>query len=244
MRTIQQVSLIFLVLLLPSHSLLASTIAPYYQVETLIFSHITPDSLSSEHWLNEASPTRAAETLSPSTTPFPTPTQGTMTLTRESRRIDQAAGYRLLAHSAWIIPVQDLKKTVTLPVAGGNYYDQSGRALYLQDITNLSSTPYSRELSGTLSISLDRYFNTQFNLSLSEPTDQLNSLDTTQQFSDWHNPLFAFTLHQQRRMPSRELNYLGHPLLGILIKITPKPTLTETDYEHLKTHTANSKKTL
>lgn len=40
----------------------------------------------------------------------------------------------------------------------------------------------------------------------------------------------TYTLRQNRRMRSGELHYIDHPLLGLLIKVTPyEPTATETD---------------
>lgn len=218
--------------IIPLCSLQAAPLAPFYQVDTLIFSHITPDALSSESWAAENQASIKSDALTDNF--FPSAPKKSYTLTREMHRIDQQSNYRLLAHDSWIIPVAALKKTITLPIDGGNYYDQSGQILFPQDVNNLQETPNSRELNGTLKISLDRYFNTTLNLFLNEPTDRLNTLDVTHQFSDWHNPLFTFKLHQQRRMPSRELNYIGHPLLGVLIKITPRIKLTEADYENLK----------
>ncbi len=70
-------------------------------------------------------------------------------------------------------------------------------------------------------MTLGHYFDVHTDLLLTEPTALLQKMDTRGFFTHWNQSTYAFHFLQNRRMRSRELNYLGSPLMGVLIKMNP-----------------------
>lgn len=167
-----------------------------YQIELLIFSHITPTALSSEQWpiiknLPVATNDNTALFQPVSPTKF--------TLQWEAKKLANQKNYAVLYHAAWLASSDDLATPKTL---------------YLQTDGD------EPEVNGTMRISLHRYFNVHFQLSLNETTSDLEAISDNPVFAQAPD-MFHFLLNQTRRMRSRELNYISHPLFGVLMKITP-----------------------
>lgn len=169
-----------------------------YQLELVLFSHITPTTLASEQW-----PTHP-KVIPPNDADTPlvfTPLNPDyFHLNREVKRLENTPNYHVLYHAGWIISADDIDSAKTLEI---------------------STDQPSPEISGRLSISLKRYFNLHFQLYLNEPTDNLTAITNNPIFSQDPSDTFHFFLDQTRRMRSQELNYIAHPLFGALVKITP-----------------------
>ncbi|PJB10298.1 MAG: hypothetical protein CO120_05720, partial [Gammaproteobacteria bacterium CG_4_9_14_3_um_filter_38_9] len=116
-------------------------------------------------------------------------------LQREKNALQKNPHYSVLFDGSFQCAWQDNTSIVTLPISTGS------------------------ELNGTISIELDHYFNVHAHLLLTEPTTLLEKIDATHYFEQWNQPTFHFQFFENRRMRSDELNYLGHPLMGVLIKI-------------------------
>lgn len=172
-----------------------------YQIELLVFSHLTPATLTQEQWPIEASNHNPITdtAINPS---FKTVNPSQFILKKEANALSKRANYRVLYHAAWRTSAATLAKTRTLIIqTGASALDDS-------------------ELNGQLRISLDRYFDTHLQLYLNEPTNQLKAIAGKQSFDDAPS-MFHFLLNQQRRLRSRELNYFAEPTFGALLKIVP-----------------------
>lgn len=139
------------------------------------------------------------------------------------RRIDR---YRPLFHATWQQPLQDRQRSPSILVNGGETYGEHF------------------ELEGTVKISVERYLHIDTDLWLhnfapnfgQQATVQVpplpNQLEKTTE--DMLNPLLArflndnahvvsrtVVLRESRRMRSGEIHYLDHPMMGVIVLVTP-----------------------
>ena len=154
-----------------------------------------------------------------------------LALTSQARRLDRRAGFNVIFHGAWQQPVP--QRSAPSPVLF-----QEGRK-----IGGL------HQLDGYLGVTVGRYlhFNAELWLTrpptiTSPPTDALSTepaVDPERQAAIAAGPVVArqlgarplgarpppqptyLRLSESRRMRSGELNYLDHPLFGILVRIDP-----------------------
>ena len=144
-----------------------------------------------------------------------------------ANRLKRAGKYRILKHLAWRQPVVD--KAGSMPIlirAGRDFSDLFPERAYRQiefsdtadqeENQNLPSEV--RELDGTLNIVIGRYIHLYtdlvYRLPRSNPTELQDALNRDQILVD-------YAIKSHRRMRSRELHYIDHPLVGILIEATP-----------------------
>lgn len=192
-----------------------ATSNPNYQIEMIIFSHVTPQTLGTEQW----------ETMSPDiSTPNITGqtnallSQSALVLRREANDISRQAGYRVVSHIAWRDHLTAAQQTFAL--FQGNLYNANG-VLIAKNFTTQTKTRDDSPINGTIGVTLGHYIDMQMNLFLIEPLSLLKKLDSNNYFNQFKQDTFAFQLSESRRMRSRELNYFWHPVMGILVKITP-----------------------
>lgn len=166
----------------------------------------------------------AANTSTPVSGPqaFTLLPQNQLTLNREQTRINSRPGYQTILHIAWLQPVASPKQAKSIHIFGGNMYSANGQSVG----TDFDGTqPYSKQviwqINGSMRISVQRFFNVSFNLLFAAPTSLLTRLANNNYFTQSGSALSYFRLLQSRRMRSNELNYIGHPLYGALIMITP-----------------------
>ncbi|EKD77977.1 MAG: hypothetical protein ACD_42C00096G0005 [uncultured bacterium] len=171
-----------------------------YDIEVLVFSHITPQTVQSEQW--PTLPENSINTFYQSTASTESPNTAQQ-LQHEKRALQRNPGYRVLLDRSWQRSWSGDSSTITLPISGGD--NLGGHA----------------QLTGSISINLAHYFNVQTTLLLTTPIALLQKMDTRGYFAKVNQPYFSFQLIQSRRMRSNELNYFGHPLMGVLIKIIP-----------------------
>lgn len=164
-----------------------------YDVQVLIFSHITPDTLKLQQW-----PTITpiiTNNINNTTANVPSSASNLQT---EKQILMRNPNYKMLLDASWMESWSGDQSTINIPVASTN-----------------------GKLNGSIAITLGHYFNVNADLYLTEPTAFLRPLDLNNYFSKWNQPSFTFQLLQNRRMRSDELNYFEHPLIGMLIKIIP-----------------------
>lgn len=187
-----------------------------YQLELLIFSHINRANYASEKWPAIDKVSFDINDQLAEITPL-SPEQ--YTLKKEALRLSQHPGYQAILHLAWVESQQQLEKTSIVHLYGGRLFDNKGKV-----ITTISdeSIPYATnqnwEMNGTVAINLARYFDLKFELLFALPYQQIKSYPTKSAIDQ----RFSYVMLQQtRRTKSRELNYIDHPLYGILLMITP-----------------------
>lgn len=183
-----------------------------YQVEVLIFSHLTPQNAQSEQWPTVSNtppeiPLGATE-IELSADHDANIINGNLTLIQPSQFNIKESPFKknnaqhVLCHFGWI---QDFSQTPSIELA--------------LDKTPSDQAPTS--IQGLIHIDLKTYFNIRFNLLLSQSLSDFSHLTSDRHLKNIINDRAYFSFNQTRRMRSKELNYLDHPLYGILIYIEP-----------------------
>lgn len=156
-----------------------------YDIEAIVFSHFTPETLNSQQWTPLTAP--------PLTTSY-TPDKTAKALQPELSALNQNPHYQVLWSGRWKQTWLQ-NGTISLPISNG------------------------KNMQGTLTIALGHYFNINANLVMTQSTRLLSGLSNNDYFKQFSGDTFTFALNQDRRMKSDELNYLGTPVFGILIKV-------------------------
>ncbi|OGT44682.1 MAG: hypothetical protein A3E82_05140 [Gammaproteobacteria bacterium RIFCSPHIGHO2_12_FULL_38_11] len=121
-----------------------------YDVQVLVFSHLTPDTLQSETW----------PVVSPAIfNTNATQTDSASELTHEKNALMKNPHYQILLDGSWPETWRSGQSTVTIPLAGGS---------------NAGA-----KLSGYMTIALSHYFDVHTDLFLTEPTNLLKQIDPT-----------------------------------------------------------------
>lgn len=203
-----------LLIILLSLGFIETAQARIYQIELIVFSHLTQQSVSQEQWpmvnpndfdLNNALRLKADNNQSDNYTLLP-PNQ--FTLKKEQQALNKKSTYHTLLHVAWRQVVYAPRDSRAVSIEGGNTYNIDGKT--------------QRQLTGTVRVSIQRYLNVSLNLLFIAPTSQLSHLANNDYFAN-AGPYVYFHLSQNRRMRSKELNYIDFPLYGVLIKVIPIP---------------------
>lgn len=201
------------VLLLP-----ALAAARDYRVEMLFFVHQNPGAAQAEHWSSEAPPpsiTDAVDLGNPDAEGFSSLSSSTFKLGGARNALEQSPDYRVLEHLSWRQP--GLPPDSARPVhieAGPDYsgrFPQSQRDKFREADNGYEPTDFTdslRQLEGMVEVKLRRYLHVETDLVYRQPGGEANRL-------------IEARVRNFRRMRSGELHYLDHPLLGILVQITP-----------------------
>ena len=162
-----------------------------YDVQVLVFAHLTPGVLQSEQWplISPENANTTNETVNPASE-----------LQREKRILSGNPHYKILLDASWTEHWSGNQSSISIPIL---------------------STTANATLSGTMTIALSHYFDVHTNLFLTMPTNTLKQIDINGYFNKINQPNFTFRLLQNRRMRSEELNYVANPVIGMLIKIIP-----------------------
>ena len=150
----------------------------------------------------------------------------TFQLTDKVERISESKTKRVIFHTAWRQPGLDKHKA--LPI----YFKREVPAApVIEDETSSEESQQDTTpsiLDGILRVTLARYLHLEAELSfrkkLPEITDSENPfsiLDNENARGDIGKQGIIHLKQKRRRIRSKELHYLDHPVLGILIQITP-----------------------
>lgn len=172
-------------------------------------------------------------------------------LTAESRQIARSNQYKVLFHEAWRQALVGQEQAPAILITGGqqygDHYELEGTltvsvARYLHVTTNLwltqFATNYGQERPDWPD--LPRRPNLPFDAStplLPSGGAVWNQLSTNNSLGEYNTILASpyviehiSIMRETRKMYSKELHYLDHPLLGLMVKITPyQPPLLPTD---------------
>jgi len=209
----------------------------WYQIELIIFSYTNPQ-INTELWpdntTNEATSVSFKTTeLHPAMTGQPTSAyqqvpEKDFQLTQEAQQITKNKTYQLLLHTAWLQPGLKKSQAKTIHIWGGDAYNQQGEVIDpdSQDAETVDIDPPARiywQVDGAIKFSLARYWNLDTHLYL---------LKNIANFPSTNHPIKLFRnqtprgfrgieLTESRRMKNNQLNYVDHPLFGMLVKIIP-----------------------
>ena len=142
-------------------------------------------------------------------------------------RLNKSSRYNVIEHIVWKQPGLDNTAAKAVHIHGGiNYESQFPERIKPpinadegMTVNELEPSTTLEQVDGTIKIVLARYLHVYTDLIFRKP------VTTEYEYSDGQvlqsTLLRDFKVRSHRRMRSRELHYLDHPLLGILVQITP-----------------------
>lgn len=234
-----------LALVLGTHSAATAAQTQWYTVELIVFSMLEPD-IASESWTERPgrpSLEGSIELMSTlglaedselgSVAAFRALPDDDLALSKEWSRLKRSAGYRPLLRVAWRqpgfsreesravhlhTPLTDVERPALAP--------RSGRTTpSLADTGESLSRPTTREpgLDGTIRVWRERYLHVEADLRYSLRAENAPTLEGNVGSQSAGAPLelVHFRLTERRRMRSRKLHFLDHPVFGMLVEITP-----------------------
>ena len=195
-----------------------------YQIDLIAYTTINPNSIASEQWPS-ISPTMLlqAKTMPPnysdqlSSIDYQLTAPEQRNLTTIEKRLQSNPNFHVIAHFSWRENVPNAQKSFPIYLFAGSVYDSSGNAVSQNTEGQAPASGQTQQLQGTITLDVNRYFNARFNLFLTMPTSSLPSLQSGSLISN--DGLTTFHLLQTRRTRSNELNYIDHPLMGMVFMI-------------------------
>jgi hypothetical protein len=169
-------------------------------------------------------------------------------LSNIARKIDSSSQYDVVLHLAWRQPTFDEDKSLPVFVFNGMLerdptpepISNPGSALgYDFYVNGLETGPEYYWLSGTLKLSVSRYLHLESDLHMKLRTTRQEVIEEspppeTGGFGSFfglpkeptpiiiERPVLQdYRLFETRRMRSTEIHYFDHPMMGIVVKVTP-----------------------
>lgn len=170
-----------------------SGLAPWYSIEVVLFTRNKSPGATGEIW-----PVASGELgwESERTENYSLVPTGSWRLSGAEQALKNSQeGLIPVIHTAWRQPV---------------YSQNSARSFYLKSEREIA--PGTPLIEGMVKISVSRYLHADLNLILRGTPAGADRLPGGFQ---------TFRFNEHRRMRSRELHYIDHPLMGMLIQITP-----------------------
>ena len=194
-----------------------------YEVEVIIFEDTTGVYEWAETWTllkDDADTPEPAEASRNNKKQFKPLSSDKYRLNSQAERLVKHPDYRVLVHTAWKQPGLDREQAFSVPVnslqtsgirqdAGG---DQAGGGTFV---------------NGDITLIMSRYLHINAQLFYNRPVqqDSQQSLSFTNQgqgISSVSTPQYeTYPVKFERRMRSREIHYLDHPMVGMIVLATP-----------------------
>ncbi len=187
----------------------------WYSVEVLVFKRLGPETTTAEIWPNDIElsyPSDSRYLTNASSGSLRLLSSGSHKLNGFSYALRKSENYRVLAHKAWRQRMLSEDQSPSIILSGGESVDGHS------------------ELEGTIKIHIGRYLHVATDLWLTDtaPTTESNWPRVPSRPGEVSNQLgfdsIAYpvvTLRERRRMRSKEIHYIDHPLMGVFILFTP-----------------------
>ncbi|MBA2409171.1 MAG: hypothetical protein H0V62_05175 [Gammaproteobacteria bacterium] len=217
-----------------------------YQVELLVFSHLDASIAGgspAQPFSGPSSMLELAETQAGDD--FRALGSDAFTLSAAASILAGSAGYHVIEHVAWRQPGWSENAAMSVHIHGGATHQSTHAPTLPPEATPNDAQfnvayPYAQrqtsasfeELDGTVKVALGQYLHVYTDLVYREPVTTTQGAQPVERSRPTASALFEYRVQNQRRMRSRELHYLDHPLVGVLIKITPseeQPEAPESD---------------
>lgn len=193
----------------------------WYEVELIIVAQRKPDA-GSEIWPVKAPPPVTQETLLAIPGPdqagisgkiAPLPVEN-LRLQAEAQRIAADNNYELLLHTGW--RQQGLPREQSLAVR-----IQAVDAISAAGADETTSAETAPRLDGTVRLILARYLHLEADLHYRDAATARGEDSLFSVFNEQATEAPVYRLNESRRMRSREVHYLDHPMFGIIAMVTP-----------------------
>lgn len=214
----------------------------WYTVEVIIFANTDTRALDDEYWpeINEV-PLKTSITLAEPTqsddelTAFQKLTPSLLSLNQELAQLKRSGNYRVLYHEGWMQPVAETQQPQPVRIQGGNILDNGmfeldgyigiGKGRYLHFRPDLY---FSRSMTAEESAMLLKpQQKTPQDMTVSSEAQELTTTAASaaaqviQPVELFIPEILTVNLTQARRMRSKQLHFIDHPLFGVLIEIIP-----------------------
>jgi len=220
----------------------------WYKVEVIIFANNDPMAIHEESWpeINEIPFRDRAVALKgrPSAGENPTAYQSLPSsrhsLKSVKNRLNNSSDYRVLFHEAWMQPVSHTQNPRPIKINAGRVLDNGmqeleghiavGRGRYLHFRPDLYISQLVAPSNNAPTVPAEETQTEAMLTMQGQSETPPEAAQTTQAIQTIAKTASAFpmipevlTAHQSqaRRMKSKELHYIDHPLMGILVEIKP-----------------------
>jgi len=236
-----QIALCF-ILMMSSH-----THAREYAIEMIFFMHIDGEQITDENFpenLKLVSPNQGIEinndyphskvessTANEDEQQWRAIPSSDFILNDVVKKLNHSRDYKVLKHIAWQQPIADHKNAQLIKIQGGRdlsldhperlpaYPQASNPILAIVGNQNIDlSPPALYELEGTVKVVITRYIHVYADLILH--LERFISHKSHQK-ATVNNDLIDYKIDLHKKMKSRELHYIDHPLIGIIVEATP-----------------------
>jgi len=215
----------------------------YYDIEVVVLENLRSGAKLAENWPEGASINPEEKTVQlgqpvlsewlpknvESAASYKVLRSKTYQLTPHVEKLSKSKKHRVLYHTAWRQP--GLSAELALPI----YFKRDIPAIPVQTVGDSNETSISENLDvedmgqvleGILRVTLARYLHFEAELILRNKVADIGSEDNPFAVLDTDNdselkPQVIYLNQKRRRIRSKELHYLDHPVLGIMVKITP-----------------------
>ena len=190
--------------------------AQYYTVEVILFKNLDVPKTNNEKWpLDISAPDldQAIDLNQNSATGYQI--SNALRLKDAAQKLEQSNRYQVLKHFAWRQRGYSKNQAKPIRIHDGHMMKIITTT---QDLQRQERLVYP--IDGTLTLVLGRYLHLYTNLYYTTPIDQTPNTNTTS-ISPQQAHLSSIPIHNHRRMRSKELHYIDHPLISMLVLITP-----------------------
>ena len=220
MKTLASLLLSINLLLCTAHAGAATE----YDIELIIFADNSGRYAKSELWQHEletdastsaeaqGDPTRQASTkrtTATETAPGISKIKG-IGLAPYARKLKASKRYKVLVHKAWRQPGLPKKEAIAIPI--------DTRA-------NNAAAQQASSIHGTIKVALARYLHVYADMIYQQPRKEPAPVWAEGDAKQY----VQYPIRSHRRMRSKELHYIDHPLVGILVKAMPVKADQKTD---------------
>jgi hypothetical protein len=233
------ISLLVSTLILSSPTTYAES---WYKIEVVVFANQNNSNLKDEFWpevseIPRPSNAIALKARNAEGNAYKKLTGDELSLHSEKKRLSNSGAYRVLFHEGWMQPVRHTQNPRPIRITGGNILDNGmyeldghiavGRGTYLHFRPNLflskqltaDQTAMLKQASSNPPINETEENSAASLLTMQASSDAESSLD--QNILMDIPEILTVNQDQARRMKSKELHFIDHPLMGILVEIKP-----------------------
>jgi hypothetical protein len=186
--------------------------APEYDIELIIFEDASGRYAKSERWQYERPDSAASKTATDTASNTGAESKvrkiGGIGLSKYAKKLKSNKRYNVLVHKAWRQPGLSRKDAVDISIDSRT----SGAG------TTSAATPgQGNSIHGTVKIVLARYLHIYTDLTYRKPLKNT----APDRYSMGSQQYRDFPIDTHRRMRSKELHYIDHPMVGILVMAWP-----------------------
>ncbi len=146
-------------------------------------------------------------------------------LNNVAEKLKRSGHYRILKHIAWRQPAVEKDEALPIRIIAGRdftdlYPERAYRQIEFSDTSNQTNTGSNKvhELAGTIKVAITRYIHVYSDLVYRLPRTNPSYIDDA---LNREQILVDYAVNSHRRMRSRELHYIDHPIVGIIVEATP-----------------------